>query len=282
MSGELSFSVPIQRDALGDVDVPVEASGKQSRWIFDTGANLTTISRSTAEQFGLVLSKGRAQTQSGATGLEVSLATTVIPELKVGTAVLHNVAALVLDDKDLRVDVGNGKSYQMAGILGYPALFSLGTFSVKGERMRVAPSLPASSPFARLYVEQLTPMIAAGFEGQRLLFQFDTGNSGAELTATFKHRFQGFVRNLQNQRAHFGGAGQSTEMTVVTVPKLALDVGGVPVVLEKVNVVGQERGLAPLDSLYGNLGQALLQRFAEYSIDLGAMRFVPDRLAGTP
>ena len=99
VSGDLSFSLPIQRDPIGDLDIPVQSKRSQAWWIFDTGANITTISRTTAETLGLKISEEHAQTQSGATGLEIPLSTALIPELKVGTAVIHNVVTLVLADK---------------------------------------------------------------------------------------------------------------------------------------------------------------------------------------
>src|SRR5262249_38897413 len=93
ISGERNFKVALQSDCIDDIVVPVGISGTTQWWIFDTGSNVTSISLSSAKQLGLTLSKGHASTQSGGTGREVSLSTTVIPELHFGSAVLHNVAA---------------------------------------------------------------------------------------------------------------------------------------------------------------------------------------------
>jgi tetratricopeptide (TPR) repeat protein len=62
VSGGRSFRVPIQRDAIGDLDVPLQVGDAKQWWIFDTGANISTITLSTAKRLGLTVSKGRART----------------------------------------------------------------------------------------------------------------------------------------------------------------------------------------------------------------------------
>ena len=175
ISGSRNFRIPVQRDPTGDLDVPVEVGEMKQWWIFDTGANISTIAMSSAKQFGLTLSKGSASTQSGATGAEVPLRTAVIPELILGGAVIHNVAVLVMDNKALNVPIGANKHYQIQGILGYPVLAALGSFMVTADAMNIAPESVPSERSSRLYVEELTPLLEATVAGRELLFGFDTG-----------------------------------------------------------------------------------------------------------
>src|SRR5580658_2167565 len=81
VSGESKFSVATRRNPLGDIDVPLQIGDKREWWIFDTGASISTITVSTANRLGLSISKGRASTQSNATGKEVPIWMTVIPEI---------------------------------------------------------------------------------------------------------------------------------------------------------------------------------------------------------
>jgi len=62
--------------------------------MFDTGANISTISLITARRLGLMLSQGRANTESGATGNKVPLHTAIIPELRFGSSVVPFVMQL--------------------------------------------------------------------------------------------------------------------------------------------------------------------------------------------
>jgi len=69
VAGATGFTVATRRDPLGNTDVPVTVGQTEVWWMFDTGANISTISLSTATRLGLTLSRGSATTQSGATGV---------------------------------------------------------------------------------------------------------------------------------------------------------------------------------------------------------------------
>jgi predicted aspartyl protease len=106
ISGKRNFRFPLRWDAIGDIDVPLQIGNEKPEWIFDTGANISTVTLSTAKQLGLTISKGKASTQSSATGGEVPLWATVIPQLTLGDAVIHNALALVMEDKALDINLG--------------------------------------------------------------------------------------------------------------------------------------------------------------------------------
>ncbi len=272
VSGMRNFTVTLQRDAIGDLDVPLQIGLTQEHWIFDTGANISTIPRSTAKRLGLSISKGRACTQAGATGAEVPLSTTIIPEIHFGDAIIHDVVALVIEDKDLDIHLGPEKHYQIQGILGFPVLAALGSFTVTGMQMVVSPESLPSNRSTSLYVDELTPLIAASVDGRELLFGFDTGSSSAELTAQFYRQFRSQFASLQTSKTTFGGGGGSREMAVYRLPKIELGLGAAKATLANVPVLTEDRGLDPLDHLFGNLGQGLLQQFRSYTIDFTSMR----------
>ncbi len=272
VSGMRNFTVTLQQDAIGDLDVPLQIGSRQEHWIFDTGANISTIPRSTAKRLGLSISKGRARTQGGATGAEVALSTAIIPEIHFGDAIIHDVVALVTEDKDLDIQFGPEKHYQIQGILGFPVLAALGSFTVTGTQMVVSPESLPSDRSTSLYVDDLTPLLSAKVDEQDLLFGFDTGSSSAELTALYYREFRSQFASLQTSKTTFGGAGGSREMAVYRLPKIELGIGAAKATFENVSVLTEDRGLDPLDHLYGNLGQGLLQQFRSYTIDFSNMR----------
>jgi predicted aspartyl protease len=272
ISGARNFKVAVQRDPINDIDVPIGVGSKTQWWIFDTGANITTISRSSAKQLGLTLSKGHASTQSGATGNQVSLSTTVVPELHFGSAVLHNVVSLVMDDKALDVDLGKNGHYRIQGILGYPALAALGSFTMSGNEMTVSPEAQPSTGSAKLYIEGLTPLVEATVEGKELLFQFDTGQSGAELSAKYVRTFPQQFASLKAVNAGIGGAGGVRSLTAYPLPELVLHLGTAAAIFSNVTAVSQDRGVYPQDEFFGNVGQGLLQQFRTYTIDFTRMQ----------
>jgi len=111
VAGATGFTVATRRDPLGNTDVPVTVGQTEVWWMFDTGANISTISLSTATRLGLTLSRGSATTQSGATGNEVRLHTAIIPELRFGDALIRNAVVLVMEDKQLDINLGTKGHY---------------------------------------------------------------------------------------------------------------------------------------------------------------------------
>jgi predicted aspartyl protease len=271
ISGERSFTVRTRQDQLGDMDVPLKVGARTEWWIFDTGANISTIATSTAKRLGLAVSKGHAQTKAGATGAEVSLSTALIPEVTFGRAVIRNMVVLVIDDKELGIDLGPRGSYQITGILGYPVLAAMQSFTVNGNEMQIGSSPVPPARTARLYVDELTLLIAGRVSAKNLIFQFDTGNAGADLTARFLKQFPERFASLKSEQARFGGAGGSSATAVYRLPELQLDFGSVSVRLPNLSLFNGNRGEL-LDKLYGNLGQGLLQRFENYTVDFARMQ----------
>jgi predicted aspartyl protease len=272
ISGARNFKVTVQRDPINDIEVPIAIGSKTQWWIFDTGANITTISLSSAKQLGLVLSNGHANTQSGETGNEVSLSTTVIPELHFGSIVLHNVVSLVMDDKVLDFNLGKSGHYTIQGILGYPALAALGSFAMSGNKMTISPQAQPSTGSAKLYIEGLTPLVEATVEGKELLFQFDTGENGAELSAKYVRAFPQQFASLKAVNARPGGAGGVRPLTAYPLPKLVIHLGAATANFLNITAISQDRGVYPQDELFGNMGQGLLQQFRTYTIDFTRMQ----------
>lgn len=274
ISGTRSFSVLVRRDPTGDIDVPVEIGGVKQWWIFDTGANVSTIAMSTARHLGLTISKGSASTQNGATGTEVPLRGAVIPQLTFGGVIVRNVATLVMDDKNLDVVVGKNEHYQIQGVLGYPVLAALASFTITGDEMAVAPESQPSARSSRLYVEELTPLLEATVAGQELLFGFDTGADSGSFSAMYLRKFPGQFTSLKTQTYGTAGAGGDVLfLPAYYLPQIELHLGSATATLKKVPVLTRDLGVDPLDQVYGNLGQSILSQFRSYTIDFSRMRF---------
>jgi predicted aspartyl protease len=274
ISGEREFTLPLRRDGIGDLDVPVRIGQTTEWWIFDTGANQSTITMSSARRLGLAISKGTAGTASGATGRQVSLRVAVIPEMVLGKAIVRNAVALVMNDKDLDVNLGENGHYQIQGVLGYPVLAALGSWTLSPHAVQIKPESHPSSRSARLYVEELTPLLAANIDGEDLLFGLDTGSDGAILSRKYLREFPQQFASLKAGKEEVGGAGGLREISVYRLPQVELHLGSATATLKNVSVLSEEIGADPMDGLFGNLGQALLKQFRTYTIDFTGMRFV--------
>ena len=274
VSGDRRFAVPMRTDRTGDLDVPVEVNGVKQWWILDTGANESVIAMSSAKKMGLTISKKSAQTQSGATGSEAPIKGAVIPELILGGATVHNVVALVMDDKSLDIPVNDNEHYQIQGVLGYPVLAALGSFRLEGNEWIVAAESEPSQRSSKIYVEELTPLVEATVADSEVFFGLDTGSSSGSFSATYLRRFPDQFTSLKPQKYATAGAGGNVQfLRAYYLPQIELQFGTARATLKNVPVLTRDLGVDPLDQVYGNLGQSLLSQFRSFTIDFSRMRF---------
>lgn len=273
VSGAAKIDLPTQRNpALDTIETSLTVNGVQQSWILDTGANFSTVSASFAAKLGVKLSQDVAQTQ-GLTGAENKLHVALLPELKLGGARLRNVVLLVLDDKNLDVATGKKTHYQINAVLGYPVLQALQriTFTKDGHFL-AGPDSPSGENGARLFMNDLTPLLECKVDNRRILFSFDTGANGSLLSDRFYREFPGDFKGLKKKHYATSGAGGMKETKAYYLPELQLTVGQVRTLLRKVPVVPVMG--TDLDKLYGNLGRDLVDPYRSFTIDFESMRLL--------
>jgi len=266
--------VTSRNNPLGLITTELTVNGVRSEWILDTGANESVISRSLASQLHLPILPGVAHTSGGVTGIENELHVALLPRLSLGGVSAHNVVLLVLDDASLTIPNGNGGSYRIAGIIGFPVLRALGriTFHHDGTLDATVDggSASAGSP---LELHMFNPVVEAKVEGEPLPFTLDTGASGTNLSVRFFDRFQAEEPTWKKvQTKNFGAGGETTSQSYL-VPSLALEVGGRTVALHNLAVTPAAQH-ADIDTLFGNVGEDLFQSVQSFTFDFTNMRFV--------
>ena len=271
----ISLNGPVRirthRGVLGTVDADLTVNGVQASWILDTGANFTAVSASFARRLGVQLSPGEAQTQ-GITGAENHLRIAILPELKLGSATVRNVALLVMDDKSLNVPLGPNQRYQIEAVLGYPVFRALDavTFTKDGWLEAGAGSASAG---ARLFMRQLTPLLECSVAGRKLLFSLDTGANESVFSERYYHEFPSAFHALKKRPYGMAGAGGMKILSVYYLPRATLGIGETQAVLEDVPVIPTATK-TDLDTAYGNLGRDLMANFRSFTLDFTHMRFV--------
>src|ERR1700676_2249091 len=153
------FLVNENRTAAGFIEVAIQAPNFSDHWILDTGANLSAITRTVANQLGLKLSNA-SSTAQGSNGIFVRVHTAVIPEIQLGGATILNVAVLVFEDRDLAFPQ---IPYEIHGSIGFPVLESLGriTFHEDGKFAVQETTKAAGVRSSNLYLERFTVLIQA-------------------------------------------------------------------------------------------------------------------------
>ena len=265
------FTVPITRDKVGLPEVSVEFGKFHESLILDSGANLSAISVSLAQRLGLKLSSSVA-TSSGIAGRRMTVHTAVIPELKMGDAKLRNVAVIVINDDDLVIP---DMHYHIPGSIGFPVLSALGriTFFADGRfGVESKPAADAPGGEENLFLQRLTPIVAADVAGAEMLFTIDTGSTGSFFTVQYYLEHRSDFTSQAIGDFDLAGAGGVRTYPAYLAGRLNIKMGGACVEVNELPVVTQTRGL-PDDKFYGNVGQRILSQFKSYTFDFQNMSF---------
>lgn len=263
------FAIPLRIDDLGLREVMVHVGRDSSGWIFDTGANMSTITESMARRLGLhVISTGA--TTKGITGASVPNRVAVIPEMRFGSARVRNAVAIVLPDSALDIPQAH---FQITAILGYPVLESLGWLAIGTDSLRVnARAGEAPSDSSNLFLDDLSPLVAATVGDSTRLFHFDSGADATMLTVRFCRAYASLLTGLDTTSIRIGGAGGVQRYAGYRIPLLPVAIGGQRTELDSVFVMRDE-SQSPFESYFGNLSGNLAARFGGYTLDFRAMTF---------
>jgi predicted aspartyl protease len=238
---EFGEEVPVQAELniLGSWDVPVEANGHKAKWIFDTGANLSTVSESGAAEMGLAVRQTSTYVK-GSTGKRNPLRLAVAGDLRFGNAHVHNVVFLVLSDQALYI---GPLKYQIRGILGLPVLRALGcvAISAKGAVRMETKAVTADRGEPNLFLDGGDLIVEARHGDRRLQMFLDTGANATAMNPSFR---QGLMpdetASLKSKRNRTAGAGGVVSGKTEVLPTLRLEILGHILELTNVSLARQQ------------------------------------------
>jgi hypothetical protein len=261
-----------ERNAVGSLVTELTVDGVPEKWLLDTGANLSVVSRSLAERLGLQPLPGFGQTMSGLTGIENPLQVALLPVLQMGGATLRNVVVLILEDANLNLKLPN-ESYQINGIIGYPVFQALGTITfLRDGFFEAGPAAQHATSETRVYMRLLMPVIHCETEGMDLPFTFDTGASGTILSVRYYEQFRGDVGKWKKGENATAGGGGVVRRKIYLMPELDLKMGPRVATIWNVPIFPTRIG-SDKDELYGNLGQDFVGGFESFTLDFSKMTF---------
>lgn len=274
LSGE--SRVPIRRNPVGTFDVDVVANGIDAAWMLDSGANYSIVSKSFAERLGLEVMGGIGEVASS-TDITVDSKVAVVKELRLGSASLRNVVVLVVDDAHLRIQLPNSE-YQISAALGYPVFQALGRVSFIGDQtISIGSRSLGPQEGARLYMNELTPVVLLGVEGVQMPFSLDTGANVTELSHAYWMTVKARAADWPRKTSSYAGLGGARPRETAVQPEWRAFVGTEEVVLKGVEVKTQRGAADESQPMFGNLGQDLWRDASGFTIDFRAMRFRIDR-----
>lgn len=257
------------RDRANLVNVPVEAGGRRIDFVYDTGANLSTVSQSTAREMGFRL-MGDSVRVGSSTGSNSYARVGVAPELRIGGATVRNAVFLVFPDSALAFPQ---ISYQIRGIVGFPVIAGFGaTTLTRGGELVLGDTAAGAAGEQNLCMRGLMPLVAAEHAGERFHFGFDTGAQSTALYPPFHAaRREAVEAGGEPSTVQVGGAGGMRQVRAYTLSPLVLRIGGREATVPQVRVYA-EPSSPDSDRLYGNIGQDVIRQFEAMTLDFRRMQ----------
>jgi hypothetical protein len=250
------------RDKANLANLEVKAGKTSIGFIFDTGANISTVTKSTAEKFNMIMLDAVIEVGS-ITGAKVNSGLAVCPELKIGNIMVRNAVFLVFDDTALafpQID------YQINGILGFPIIEAMKEVQITTDDEFIVPQKQSSYSEQNMALDFLNPVIQ--IEGDH--YTFDTGATGTSLYKKYyeKHKTE-IEANYKQTDLEFGGAGGMKTIKGYEIIFRPV-INGRQLAIENVQLYTEKLG--EKDSLYyGNIGQDVIKQFSKMTINFAVM-----------
>lgn len=251
------------KDMAGLDNLPITVDGDTIPFIFDTGANISTITRSTAERMGLLILQDSIEVGT-ITGSKVHARLGVGERMYLGGIEIRNAVFLVMANQALSFpQIG----YQIHGILGFPVIAALGEIQIGKDGHFIVPDERASLVSEpNLALDHLSLIV--NLDGRP--YHLDTGADASMLYKRYYDEHREYVEsNFEPTQINFGGAGghQSYDGYHIDFP---LTIDGKRLILEDIPLLMEKTSENSLD-VYGNIGQDLLDRFETVIFDFNQM-----------
>lgn len=253
----------METDKVGLKNLTVTSGDDSANFIFDTGANLSTVSMSTAKKMNMKVLPDSILVGT-ITGNKVYAHLAICEKLYLGTIEIRNSVFLVFNDRELafpQID------YQIQGIIGFPIMAALGEIQITKDGLFNVPATSNNATYEQnLALDHLSPILR--LEGKH--YNFDTGADG---TILFKRYFDEHREEIESNRElseiPFGGAGGHAAFDGYYID-FSPEINGQKILIPGIPVI-KETISSKWDYIYGNIGQDLIGNFNSMTINFNNM-----------
>lgn len=248
------------KDKLGLIEIPVSTASPQTfDAIFDTRANISSITQSYAKKLGLRMLNVSYNEGSGATGIQFKTGMGIADSLRIGSIQFKNVVFQVMPDSILYIAP---VKFQLNIIIGFPVIAQMGEVHISNKGTMTIPLNPTHKGLHNFALDGLDPVISLISGRDTLPFHFDSGASSSVFYANYFNRYKSYIlKNGIKKTVGFGGAGGVQKRQVYMLPKVALGLAGKTVTIDSVDIRMEK--IVPGEVYYGNIGQDFIRQFSE-------------------
>ena len=254
------------RNKFNHLMTPVKIDTVSEDFIFDTGANLSTISESQALKMNLKIFEQSVDIGSS-TQVKVESKLAVAERMYIGDILFENVIFIVMPDEQLTFPQIN---YAIKGIIGFPVIQQLGEVHLYKNGQIFVPKIAANKAKQNMFFEGLNPVVEVFSKSDTLLFTFDTGATQTELSFKYYNEHKSQVEKKgkleTNER---GGAGGIVSVKEYIISNFPMVIGSHETRLRKTRVTLEAYDFNTYFD--GNLGQDVLMKFNSLIINFENM-----------
>ncbi|HUZ61145.1 MAG TPA: aspartyl protease family protein [Hanamia sp.] len=260
------------KDRIGLIEIPVKCKDQMYHGIFDTRANISSISKTYADKLGLKMLNVSYDEGSGITGIQFKTGLGIADSLYIGNILVRNAVFQVMPDSILYLAP---IKFAINMIIGFPIIEQLKEIHIFKNGQMLIPKYQTKSALHNLALDQLDPVISLKTDEDSLCFYLDTGAGNSVLYASYFNKYQSkIIEHLHKKIIQFGGAGGVKKKETYVLDSLQLWLDNKKVTLDSVDILSQK--IYPGEKFYGNLGQDFTSRFNEFVLNFGYM-YVEDK-----
>lgn len=255
-------SIKMIRDKAQLTNLKVEQGSTAIDFIFDTGANFSTVTQTTAQKLHMKIFDTTIEV-GAITGLSVKSQLAVCPEFSIGGIVVKNAVFLVFPDEALAFPEAD---YHINGIIGYPVIEALKEIQITRQDEFIVPKKPTDHKLRNMALDFLNPVIDINGE----YYTFDSGAVGTSLYKKYIDKYHDSIVGIYEEKElELGGAGgmlTKKGYSVVFSPVIEgrrLEIKDVDAYTEK--IAEKE------NSYYGNIGQDVIKQFEKMTLNFEYM-----------
>ena len=250
------------------LSVSLTINGNTAKFLFDDGADISSMSESEAKSLGMKISSASGAMHSMTKDASFRMA--VAKDVVIGKMLFRSVSFAVFPDNQ---EPWSLLPKNERGIIGLPIMVGMGNFAWSADgTIRVAEQSQSLEPqHSNLFFDGgKRPVVTANFQGTDVFMSLDTGAMTTDVYSGFARRFPEYLAQHGTKSTNeIRGIGGAETFEAIHVRDLPLTIGGQQVSLKPVSVMTEHETWRKW--IVANLGKDLLMQTGGFRIDFGAM-----------
>lgn len=255
-----------KKDLAGLINVKVNINKLEEDFIFDTGANFSTVSKTFANKLKLKFLAGKIDVGTS-TDKKVKSEIAYADSLRMGNLIFTNVVFLVLPDEALTFA---GGIYVINGIIGFPVIKEMKEISISENEIFI-PMFSNKSSYKNMSLDGFLPLIETIVNSDTLIFSFDTGAKKTIMYYPYYEKYKIQIDSTyESQDIKIGGAGGDIVVKGFKLNKMKFQIASVNASMDNISLLSTHIKDND-DFLYGNLGGDFMNKYKKMKINFENM-----------